>query len=485
MKKIKFSTKLNTNMLPYIVQWYLKEASNSLNCPQEYILGAFFANISVAIGNSFQVKIKDGWNERANLYIVLVGSPASRKSPAISLIGKDLQEIQNYKNFCYRLKLNKYKNELKKYNIASKKGVYSEEPEKPIRERLIINDFTVEKISELLQQNPSGLLIEADELSGLIKGFNQYKSGGNDREFFLSMFDNKSYSVDRKSLDDALIINNPFLSILGGIQPEKLKNLLNEAKDPNDGFIERLLFIYPEITRKLEFPENVISYELKERIRNLFYRLDDVRYWDDVKNTPITIKLSDKANELNKNFYVELEQLVSDNIYPQSFEGVLIKMQKITAKLALNLHLIKKFGYDDTLKPCKGTDTTKGKSIQELLKDFDCINYGCNTYIIDEETMQMAIELAKFFIANTLKVHCEILREKSFKGSILHLVKWLNSNKTNDNKVTVRDIAQVKTFGDTSKIRKSLALIADYGFGELVYSKNEISGIKVYEEVEE
>lgn len=484
MKRINFSRKLNMNILPYIVQRYIKEYSETLNSPPEYILGGLLANISTVIGNSFQVKIKDGWYERANLYIVLVGSPASRKSPAINLTGIDLQEIQQESNFSYKLRVDKYKNELKKHNIASKKGEYSEEPGKPIRERVIINDATVEKICELLQQNPFGLLIEVDELSALIKGFNQYKSGGNDREFFLCTFDNKSYSVDRKSLDEALLINKPFLSILGGIQPDKLKNLLNDSKDPNDGFIERLLFIYPETTRRFEFPENVISYEMKERIRNLFFRLHDVRYWDEVQANPITITFGDKAFSLYKNIYVELEQLASDGFYPQGFEGVLIKMQKIVARLALILHLIRMFGDDDTLKPCENETEIKPKSTKEL-KDFDCINYGCNTYIIDEETMQMAIELVKFFIANALKVHCEILREKSFKGSILHLIKWLNNNKNGDNKVAVRDIAQVKTFGDTAKIRKSLAIIAEYGFGELVYNKSEISGIKVYVGVEE
>ena len=56
-------------------------------------------------------------------------------------------------------------------------------PEEPRERRYITQDATTAKLGELLHENPQGLLIHRDELSGWLKSFE--KSGQeNDRHFF-------------------------------------------------------------------------------------------------------------------------------------------------------------------------------------------------------------------------------------------------------------------------------------------------------------
>src|SRR5680860_1103921 len=81
---------------------------------------------------------------------------------------------------------------------------------------------TVEGLGSLLADNPRGLLLCRDELSGWIKAMNQYKGGkGADREFFLSVFTGEPIVIDRKN-SPTINISNPFLAIVGGITPDNV-----------------------------------------------------------------------------------------------------------------------------------------------------------------------------------------------------------------------------------------------------------------------
>src|SRR5262249_45619014 len=93
-----------------------------------------------------------------------------------------------------------------KMKQAAKKGesldtfqaVLSQEPpEPPTERRYIVNDATVEKLGELLSQNPYGLLLFRDELTGWLRALDDERRA-NDRAFFLEAWNgNGSYTYDR------------------------------------------------------------------------------------------------------------------------------------------------------------------------------------------------------------------------------------------------------------------------------------------------
>jgi hypothetical protein len=97
-------------------------------------------------------------------------------------------------------------------------------------------------------ENPRGLVVISDEITGWVLGMNEYKGGkGSDRQFWLSAWSGEPVKVDRKGNreEGSVIVPHPFLNVLGGIQPDMLRLLKNE-NSLEDGFLHRILFSYPE-----------------------------------------------------------------------------------------------------------------------------------------------------------------------------------------------------------------------------------------------
>jgi hypothetical protein len=73
-------------------------------------------------------------------------------------------------------------------------------------ERTYVDDTTVEALVLVLRDNPRGVVVIKDELTGWIKAMDQYKAGGKgaDRQFYLSGWSRKSYVNDRKGAQGTL-----------------------------------------------------------------------------------------------------------------------------------------------------------------------------------------------------------------------------------------------------------------------------------------
>lgn len=116
--------------------------------------------------------------------------------------------------------------------------------------RFKTNDATVEKIGALLLDNPNGIMIIRDELSGWLKTLEKAGREG-DREFFLESWNGYgSFTVDRIGRG-TLHIPSLCLSIFGGLQPGKLDAYISQALNSgagDDGMLQRFqLLMYPEM----------------------------------------------------------------------------------------------------------------------------------------------------------------------------------------------------------------------------------------------
>ena len=65
-------------------------------------------------------------------------------------------------------------------------------------------------------------MIYRDEIKGMIDDFDRYNRSGIISNM-LSIWDSTSFCIDRKT-EDPVFIREPFLDILGGIQPGLLKS---------------------------------------------------------------------------------------------------------------------------------------------------------------------------------------------------------------------------------------------------------------------
>ena len=139
-------------------------------------------------------------------------------------------------------------------------------PEEPPRPRLVAMDATTEELQHLLAEQPRGLLYVRDELSGWFGNHDRYGGNGGDRAFFLEAWDGGSYIVDRvKHRSKPLRISRAALGILGGMQPDRLREALAGA---DDGLAARFAYIWPEPP-----PISKLANEPDETMRDRRWRL--------------------------------------------------------------------------------------------------------------------------------------------------------------------------------------------------------------------
>jgi hypothetical protein len=122
----------------------------------------------------------------------------------------------------------------------------STEPE-ATRRLFKTNETSIQSMTLLQVQNERGILVFRDELTGLLVKWDR-EDGADERAYFLEGWNGNGSYTDVKigrGITDAKSI---CISLLGGIQPDKLARYLYQAnKGNNDGLIQRLqLGVWPD-----------------------------------------------------------------------------------------------------------------------------------------------------------------------------------------------------------------------------------------------
>jgi len=223
-KEIKEKPTLNTedlifpiDIFPNEIQNYILECNKTLDSSIDYMGCSFMWLSSVIIGNSLNIKVKNGWNENSTLWLSIVGKAGLGKTPSISniifpLMKANNKEIKNYikQNDKYQAHKSLDKDEQQR----------TEEIKKPIKTQFIVNDITLEALVDLHEESDNAVGVFKDELAGWFKDMNKYRAGS-DLEFWLSSWSGKAVSLNRKTSKSAFV-EKPFIPVLGGIQPSIL-----------------------------------------------------------------------------------------------------------------------------------------------------------------------------------------------------------------------------------------------------------------------
>jgi hypothetical protein len=121
------------------------------------------------------------------------------------------------------------------------KPVDADVPADFIEPRLFVSDATIERLGQLLQVRPSGMLLVIDELAALFGNMARY-SGGHDAPFWLQTWDGKPYPVERVGRP-SLRLPHLLIGICGGLQADKVRDIF---QGPRDGMSARFLFAWPQ-----------------------------------------------------------------------------------------------------------------------------------------------------------------------------------------------------------------------------------------------
>ena len=364
---------LAPEMIPESLRPWIVDIAQRGCFPIEYPAVAAIAALASLVGRKLAIRPKqhDTWKVVPNLWAAIVGPPGIQKSPAVEEVlravrrliadairrHEELIQQHNIDMAVAEVRAAAAKDELKK---AAKKKVSeielrelaleataAAEQTTPVLKRYVVNDTTVEKLGELLAENPNGLLLFRDELTGFFRTMDR-QGHESDRGFYLESWNgNGSYVYDRIGRGTVLI-PHVCLSILGTIQPGPLARYLKGAAtgDEADGFMPRFqLLVYPdppaEFVNVDKFPDTVA----KNRAYEIFKALDEFNPIErgcqiDEDQGLAYIGFDDEAQALFNEWRVDLENRLRGGMENVLLTCHLAKYRSLLPSLALLFHLI-------------------------------------------------------------------------------------------------------------------------------------------------
>lgn len=340
--------------------WVMDIARRQSTAP-DFVAVTALAAISTVIGRKARVYPKryDDWLVVPNLWAMLIGRPSSGKTPAMREALKPLRRLADDAIEQFKIDAIDYKATLKlqelKIKTAEKNARKAlndgdeplaikylasaiHEPPPPHQIRYIVNDATVEKLGELLNQNPNGLLLERDELYGWLRTLDR-EDRSNDRTFFLEASSGDgTYTYDRIGRG-TLHVPALCLSIVGGIQPARLAPYIHHAVrggNGDDGFIQRFqLAVYPNqpIFERIDQSPDI---EAQNNIYQIFTTLAALK---PKTGEFIALRFDHEAQQIFYEWFDHNEQFIrQQNLHP-AMESHLIKFRSLIPSLALILEL--------------------------------------------------------------------------------------------------------------------------------------------------
>lgn len=303
-------------------QRIVQEVADVYQCSRDIVLAAVFGAVGVALGK--KVKIDSGKHTNYPcLWLCVVAPSGANKSTPVRFILQPLKDrdVENYKE---------YQKELKAFKEAK-----DEQKEKPTFKQLLLSDSTPEARNQVLSACPNGILLYRDEIKGFLDDMGRYNKSGEASQL-LSVFDFDNIIVNRKS-DDTLLIKEPFMSILGTIQPDVLASTFGSDLFMNNGFNQRWLFVYPESTPPAMYSDKAISKEVREAWSIYINGLLDA---DFEAMGCSTVCLTDEAKEIYKTYYNELQIKKSEHEEDSYMCAVYSKLQIQVLRWALITHFL-------------------------------------------------------------------------------------------------------------------------------------------------
>jgi hypothetical protein len=328
-----------TEILPSSMRGLIASASKAMLVPPEFVGVPLLVLAGAVIGNSWEIELKGGWKEGPNLYAAIVGDPGAKKTPALKMALRAIHEIQQRLSADYRGRKAAYDEEKALWERTPKKE-RGAPPEPPGYQHVWTADATTEALAGMLSGS-KGLALIRDELVGWVKSMDAYRSGGKgaDRQNYLSMWSRSPIKIDRKSSPEPIIVARPCLSVFGGIQPDVLPDLVEHASR-DDGFIDRLLFSYPDIGSD-HWTNEGIDEASQAAVERLFSGLYDLVGAEmpsgDV--VPRVARLGPAAMALWGQWYDANAAEQRDERLPSSLKGTWAKLPSQLARLALILHV--------------------------------------------------------------------------------------------------------------------------------------------------
>lgn len=358
------------DLLPENLRRYVFDVAERQQSPVDFVAVALLCGLSAVAGNKIRVRPKqyDDWTIVPNLWGALIGPPSAMKSPAMQaalapafMLQDEMREL--WERQCATIAEDAALAELSAKVSRSQaakaikagdreaarklmKEAGDDADEMPPCPRLIVNDATVEKLGELLNENRNGLLLIRDELPGFLARMEDQECQG-ERAFYLEAFNGDgSFTFDRIGRG-TVRIEVCTVSIIGGVQPSRIIPLVRGAVSgsSNDGLLQRL--------QMTVWPDPSARWQWVDRSPDAAARIEVDRICRDMRDMPAQgegepriMRFDPVAQDAFRDWMEGIQGEARSRSLPSAIESHILKMPKTVASLALIFDLIEGDGDD-------------------------------------------------------------------------------------------------------------------------------------------
>lgn len=355
------------DLLPDALRPWIEDMTERLQCPPDLLSVPSVVGAGAILGRKVGLRPQENsdWTELPNLWGCIIGRPGTMKSPAMNQALAPLRRLQARARDDHALHMQAFTKQRDEFGLrekAAKKAATKalekdagakielpDEPEPPTLRRYIANDSNIASLGELLRQNPNGILVDRDELVGLLRGLDQ-EERAEERAFYLTGWNGRDgYTFDRIMRGLDLHIPAVALSVIGGAQPGRIADYLRHAvkgTSGDDGLMQRFsLLAWPdhngewrEVDRWPNTAARTRAFEAFDHLDRL--TADSVAAQRDQFDPLPFVRFSPGGLEAFREWRSALElRLHGDELHP-AMASHLSKYRKAIPGLALILHLI-------------------------------------------------------------------------------------------------------------------------------------------------
>ena len=362
----------SSEFMPDALAPWVNDAANRLQCPPDYMAVAALTALGSVIGRRIGIKpqAKTDWVEISNVWGMFIGRPGQLKSPAMGEALKPIHRLEaeaakenEIAHQAYAAGLDAYelrkqvrkalaRDELKatKNKTAKIDLDFGERPKEPTPVRYRTNDSTYEALGELSITNPTGILVERDELVSLLKQLDRDEQAAA-RGFYLSGWSGtQPYTFDR-IIRGHRHIEAVCISVLGNTQPARIAEYVRSANRGGaggDGLIQRFgLLAWPDAPGEWRDIDEYPNGAAREKAWQTFERMAKLDTqaaltlgaekgpYDKVP----CLRFEEAAHEDFLGWRTDLERRLRAGEMSPALEGHLAKYRKLVPSLALINHL--------------------------------------------------------------------------------------------------------------------------------------------------
>jgi len=360
----------NSEFLPDALAPWADDIANRLQCPPDYVGVTALTALGAVIGRRIGIKPqrKTDWIEIPNVWGAFIGRPGMLKSPAMGEALKPLHRLEaeaakenEVAQQAYAAGLDAYtlrrevhkalvRKKLKANDNADVDFDFGEEPSEPTPVRYRTNDATYEGLGELLISNPTGILVERDELTSLLKHLDRDDQSVA-RGFYLSGWSGtQPYTFDR-IIRGHRHIDAVCVSVLGNTQPARIVEYVRSANlggTGGDGLIQRFGFmVWPDAMGEWHDVDEYPNSAAREKAWQTFERMSKLDLEAALRlgaekglfdKVPY-LRFEEAALEDFLEWRIDLEKRLRSGELSPALEGHLAKYRKLVPSLALTNHL--------------------------------------------------------------------------------------------------------------------------------------------------